>query len=104
MKRRKANLSLAVLLAVIFFLGLLAGARRSKVVGTAEGQEAYDYLKTYANVIDIVKANYVDKVNDRDLIYASIKGMIKSLDPHSSFLTPRCSRTCRRRPKASMGA
>jgi carboxyl-terminal processing protease len=87
-KRRKAKLSLGVLLAAIFFLGLLVGARGNKVVGNAEGQEAYDYLKTYADVIDIVKANYVDKVKDRDLIYASIKGMLESLDPHSSFLTP----------------
>ena len=87
MKRRKAKLSLGVLLTAIFFLGLLAGARGDRVVGNAEGEEAYDYLKTYADVIDIVKANYVDKVKDRDLIYASIKGMLESLDPHSSFLT-----------------
>jgi carboxyl-terminal processing protease len=86
-KRRKAKLSLGVLLTAIFFLGLLAGARGDRVVGNAEGEEAYDYLKTYADVIDIVKANYVDKVKDRDLIYASIKGMLESLDPHSSFLT-----------------
>ena len=103
MKRRKAKLSLAVLLAAMFFLGLMAGARRSKVVGTAEGQEAYDYLKTYADVIDIVKANYVDKVKDRDLIYASIKGMIKSLDPHSSFLTPEMFKDMQTETKGEYG-
>ena len=48
----------------------------------------YEYLKTLSDVLDIVKNNYVDKVNDRDLIYAGVKGMVESLDPHSSFLTP----------------
>jgi carboxyl-terminal processing protease len=87
-KNRKAKFSLGVLVVAIFLLGLLAGTRGIKAAENAEGQDAYDYLKTYADVIEIVKANYVDKAKDRDLIYASIKGMIESLDPHSSFLTP----------------
>jgi carboxyl-terminal processing protease len=87
-KRRNAKLLLGVTLATIFLLGLLLGTQRNKLIGTAEGEEAYDYLKTYVDVIGMVKADYVDKVKDRDLIYASIKGMLESLDPHSSFLTP----------------
>ena len=71
-----------------FLSVFLAGARGDKTVKSAQGQEAYEYLKTYSDVIDIIKKNYVDNVKDRDLIYASIKGMVESLDPHSSFLTP----------------
>ncbi len=85
---KKLRVSLGVLLAVVFLLGFLAGAHGNKIVRNAQGQEAYEYLKTFSDVLDIVKNNYVDKVNDRDLIYAGIKGMVESLDPHSSFLTP----------------
>ena len=84
---KKVKLSLGILLATVFFLGFLAGAHGDKTK-SAQGQEAYEYLKTYSGVIDMIKKNYVDTVKDKDLIYASIKGMVESLDPHSSFLTP----------------
>jgi len=85
---KKMKISLGILLAAVFSLGFLAGAQGDKTVKSAQGQEAYEYLKTYSDVIDIIKKNYVDDIKDRDLIYASIKGMVESLDPHSSFLTP----------------
>ena len=85
---KKIKLSVGLLVAVVFLLGFLAGAQGNKIVKNAEGEEAYEYLKTFSDVLDIVKKNYVDQVKDRDLIYAGIKGMVESLDPHSSFLTP----------------
>ncbi len=85
---KKMKISLGILLAAVFSLGFLAGAQGDKTVKSAQGQEAYEYLKTYSDVIDMIKKNYVDNVKDKDLIYASIKGMVESLDPHSSFLTP----------------
>jgi carboxyl-terminal processing protease len=81
------KLHLAVLLAGVFILGLAAGAWRGTIVKSAEGRESYDYLRTYAEALDVVRKNYVDDVKDKDLIYASIKGVMESLDPHSSFLT-----------------
>ena len=48
----------------------------------------YEYLKTFSDVIDLIKKNYVDVTQDRELVYAAIKGVLESLDPHSSFLTP----------------
>ena len=36
----------------------------------------------------MVKKNYVDEINSTTLIQGAINGMIKSLDPHSSFMTP----------------
>ncbi|MGD0230603.1 MAG: S41 family peptidase [Syntrophorhabdales bacterium] len=84
----KLKISLGVILTLVFLLGFMAGANGNKIVKNAEGQEVYEYLKTFSDVLDIVKKNYVDQVKDRDLIYAGIKGMVESLDPHSSFLTP----------------
>ena len=100
---RKVKISLGVLVVAVFMIGYLAGAQGDKVVKTAEGQEAYEYLKTYSDVIDIVKKNYVDSVKDRDLIYASIKGMVESLDPHSSFLTPEMYKDMQTETKGQFG-
>lgn len=53
----------------------------------AEG-EMYDELKLFSEAISLVRKNYVEEVKPKDLIYGSIKGMLGSLDPHSSFMTP----------------
>ncbi len=48
----------------------------------------YDELKIFTEVLDIIQKNYVEKPKPKELIYGAIKGMLNSLDPHSSFLTP----------------
>ncbi len=100
---KKLRFSLVMIMAVVFLSGFLAGAQGRKIVPTAEGEEIYEYLKTYSDVIDIVKKNYVDNVKDRDLIYAGIKGMLESLDPHSSFLTPEMYKDMQTETKGQFG-
>ena len=50
--------------------------------------EDYSQLKIFTEVLQAVKANYVEQPSTKDLIYAAIKGMIGSLDPHSGFMPP----------------
>ena len=50
--------------------------------------EGYENLKIFAEVLSIVKKNYVEEVKTKDLVYAAIKGMLNSLDPHSGFMPP----------------
>jgi carboxyl-terminal processing protease len=51
--------------------------------------ESYEKIKIFAEVLSLIKENYVDEIkNDKDLIYGAIKGMLGSLDPHSSFMPP----------------
>jgi carboxyl-terminal processing protease len=88
---KKMKLSLSISLVFIFILGFLIGAgaqgKRPYIAG-ADSKELYEYLKTFSEVIDLVKENYVDEVKDKDVAYAAIKGILESLDPHSSFMTP----------------
>src|SRR5215218_5070575 len=46
----------------------------------------YQELETFMSVYERVKANYVDKVDDKTLIKGAIDGMLASLDPHSSYV------------------
>ncbi len=50
--------------------------------------ETYEELKLFTEVLSIVKSSYVEEVKTKDLIYGAIRGMLKTLDPHSSFLSP----------------
>ncbi len=47
----------------------------------------YKDIKTFNEVLDLVKKNYVDEVEPQALIQGAINGMIKTLDPHSTFMT-----------------
>ena len=47
-----------------------------------------DDLRTFAEVLDRIKAAYVEPVDDKTLLENAIKGMLSGLDPHSAYLEP----------------
>ncbi len=50
--------------------------------------DSYDKLKTFSEILSLLEANYVEKVDANDLIDGAIRGMLKTLDPHTSYLPP----------------
>ncbi len=50
--------------------------------------ETYKSLETFANVLDLLEKHYVDEVDTGEVIIGAINGMLTSLDPHSSYLSP----------------
>ena len=54
----------------------------------ADNEETYKGLKLFSEVIEIIKKNYVEETDERDLIEKAIQGMVERLDPHSAFLPP----------------
>lgn len=48
--------------------------------------ETFKQLSLFADVLERVRADYVEEVSDEKLIESSINGMLTSLDPHSAFL------------------
>lgn len=45
-------------------------------------------LRVFAEVMERIRAAYIEEVDDRTLLEAAIRGMLYELDPHSSYLTP----------------
>ena len=54
---------------------------------TKNDVETYQLLNLFGDVFERVRAEYVEKPTDRELIEAAITGMLTSLDPHSSYMT-----------------
>ena len=52
----------------------------------AENEDAYEELKVFSDVIELIEREYVDEVDTKELIQKAIQGMVQSLDPHSSLL------------------
>ena len=55
-----------------------------------------DY-KTFAAALDAIEANYVGTVESDSLVYSAIRGMLGTLDPHSSFFDPKAYAQMRER-------
>ena len=48
--------------------------------------ETYRLLTLFGDVVERIRAEYVEPVNDRELIENAINGMLTGLDPHSSYM------------------
>jgi carboxyl-terminal processing protease len=48
--------------------------------------EAYENLKVFTEVLSYIEANYVEEVEPEKLMQGAIRGMLRTLDPHSSFM------------------
>ncbi len=66
-------------------LGLMIGKGVEK---TGYASESYEELKIFAEVLTQVKKHYVEEVQTNDLVYGAVRGMLKTLDPHSAYMTP----------------
>ncbi len=56
--------------------------------GERSGADTYQMLNLFGDVFERVRADYVEEPSDEKLIEAAITGMLSSLDPHSSYLSP----------------
>ena len=77
-------------------VGTLAGlAASTYIAGPLIAQEeaskksVYHQLDLFGDVFERIRSQYVTEVDEADLIEAAIKGMMTSLDPHSSYLPPK---------------
>jgi carboxyl-terminal processing protease len=76
--------------------GTVAGALiATQVAGPLIAQEAerktsvYEQLDLFGDIFERIRAQYVEDVDEGELIEAAINGMLTSLDPHSSYLPPK---------------
>lgn len=78
----------AVWLLIITVAALGISIGRLSVSSVSAAGEGYEELKTFTEVMSMVKKHYVEEVKTKDLTYGAIRGMLSSLDPHSSFMPP----------------
>ena len=55
---------------------------------TARNSNVYEQLDLFGDIFERIRAQYVEEVDAGELIEAAIDGMLTSLDPHSSYLSP----------------
>jgi carboxyl-terminal processing protease len=76
---------------LLILTGLLLGLSISIGHGVFAEREAavtlpVEELRAFTDVFGRIKNDYVEEVNDRDLLENAIRGMLTGLDPHSAYL------------------
>ena len=66
-------------------------------------QETYKQLNLFGDVFQRVQEQYVEEVTEKKLIEAAISGMLQSLDPHSSYLSPESYKDMQVKTKGKFG-
>ena len=65
--------------------------------------ETYRLLSLFGDVFERIRAEYVEPVNDREVIEAAINGMLQSLDPHSGYMNARTFRDMQVQTRGEFG-
>ena len=83
--------SLALSIALVIGAPVAMAAQQTAQPAPAASAKAplpLEELRTFAEVMDRIKAAYVEPVDDKTLLENAIKGMLSNLDPHSAYLGP----------------
>ncbi len=63
----------------------------------------YEQLDLFGDVFERIRESYVEPVDEGELIEAAINGMLQSLDPHSSYLSPEEATKMQEHTRGSFG-
>ena len=85
---RLTSLALTIALVIGAPMAFADQTAPSATAATTKAPLPLDELRTFAEVMDRIKAAYVEPVDDKTLLENAIKGMLSNLDPHSAYLGP----------------
>jgi carboxyl-terminal processing protease len=88
LNKKRFLVTLAVLLVfgttTLFTTGFLVGHRAAYAKS-----DTYDELRVFTRALELIRQNYVEEPDTKELIQGAIRGMVSSLDPHSSYMNER---------------
>ncbi len=108
MKFRFGHWRYSLLVATAFASGILVGDTGQWPFRQAFAQDSgrtdiYQLLKVFGDVLQRVRAEYVDPVDDKELIENAINGMLTGLDAHSSYMNAKSFKDMQVQTKGEFG-
>lgn len=94
--RRSWRIAAIGLFLLALVLGGLLGDRLLAVT-----DETRDSLRLYTELVNVAHDRYGADVTYRDLVYSSVNGMLRALDPHTAFLSPEAYEGMREKQQTS---
>ena len=74
----------------VFFLAFLplVFGKEAGLENLNKGSDTYQKLKVFSEIISLLEENYVQNIDPDELIDGAIRGMLKTLDPHTTYMKP----------------
>jgi carboxyl-terminal processing protease len=92
---------LLVAIVTILLATVTGGLFGERLATARESKELQDRLDEYTELVEAASFWAAEPVESEKLVYSSINGMLRTLDPHSSFLEPRAFAEMQDRQKGS---
>ena len=83
MNKKTTLLVLIVGVAIGFLISSIGFAEKGQV-----SDDLYKQLELFSDTVSIIRSDYVEEAQAKDLIYGALKGMLSALDPYSQFMDP----------------
>ena len=59
-----------------------------KDINAADIEKTFSKIRVFSEALNEIQKKYVEEKDSKELIYGAIRGMMNTLDPHFTFLSP----------------
>jgi carboxyl-terminal processing protease len=77
----------AVLFAIL--VSALVGGFFGRSALATDDNKVTEHYRAFSAALSAIETNYIDKVDSDNVVYGAVRGMLGTLDPHSSFFSPK---------------
>ncbi len=75
-------------LSLFCLFSLFTSSLAAEVEDSEQRQKTYKNLEIFSNVLTLLQQHYVEDIDTQEVIEGAVRGMLMSLDPHSSYMKP----------------
>jgi len=84
----KSNFSPIIRTIITMILGIIAIASLLRINQPSVQKGQQEYIVFFRETADLIKAKYVEPIDEKKLMESAINGMLASLDPHNAYMPP----------------
>ena len=82
----------------VFFISL-----NVKVYSSTSSDKLYEKIDLFGEVLEKIKQEYVDEIDQADVMDSAINGVLQSLDPYSAYMSPELFKSMQTESKGEFG-
>ncbi len=87
----------------IFIFFIFLSLSLSNIAFTKNSNELYEKIDLFGEVLEKIKDEYVDEVDQSNVMDSAINGVLQSLDPYSAYMSPELFKSMRTETKGEFG-
>lgn len=92
-----------ILIAMVLSFAFMSPTMVTPAHATLSNNDTFRQLDLLIEIFERVRSQYVEEVDDKELLEAAIRGMLNELDPHSSYMGPESFRASQQQQRGEYG-